>query len=214
MEKINGWICQRCNEKISNETHIITHIEDKSHWRNLPSMHTLQKNIPSQEILWTVIFLGVLSPYFITYSKCCFKEWSEIISSFEHDQKAIISRYNISIPFFQNGIEARLISYQWITMVSCCQGAALVATPSPSGGSAPWQHGRASPGAWGAPRRAGAWQQAPARRTPAGHVNGGAVRGPGYGEAGMATAGHGEERGRAEDGGAVRYPPGYRRITM
>jgi len=31
MEKIDGWICQRCNEKISNETHIITHIEDKSH---------------------------------------------------------------------------------------------------------------------------------------------------------------------------------------
>jgi hypothetical protein len=59
-----------------------------------------------------VIFLGVLSPYFITYSKCCFKERSEIISSFEHDQKPIISRYNISIPFFQNGIEARLISCQ------------------------------------------------------------------------------------------------------
>ena len=59
-----------------------------------------------------VIFLGVLSPYFITYSKCCFKESSKIIRSFEPDQRPIISRYNISILFFQNGIEARLNNYQ------------------------------------------------------------------------------------------------------
>ena len=68
---------------------------------------------------------------------------------FEPGQRPIISRYNISIPFFQNGIEARLISCQWLTMDSCWQGAALPTTPSPWGGSAP-QQGRASPGTWAA----------------------------------------------------------------